>query len=237
MGVQECIILATVFLANIVEGVTGFAGTMLAMPVAMKMVGITDARIALNVVSLFVSGSIMMKNLQDIRWKEVVKISTLMLMGALLGLYILKNIPVSQLSVLYGVFIIIVALKGLLIKWQIRLPNWALTAAVLTAGVIHGMFLSGGALLVVYAIIVLKDKSVIRATLAPVWIILNVFLLIQDVASSALSSRSLMLGMLCIPATALALFLGNQIHKKISETLFIKLTYVLLVFSGLTLLV
>lgn len=236
MGVQEYIVIAAVFLANIVEGVTGFAGTMLAMPVAMKMVGITDARIALNLVALFMSGSIMVKNLRDICWKEVVKISSFMLMGTLLGLYLLKNIQVFQLSVLYGVLIIIVALKGLLVKREIRLPGWALTVALLAAGVIHGMFLSGGALLVVYAIIVLKNKNIIRATLAPVWIILNVFLLIQDVASSALSPRSLTLGMLCLPATALALFLGNLLHKKISETLFIKLTYVLLVFSGLTLL-
>lgn len=40
------------------------------------------------------------------------------------------------------------------------------------------MFLSGGALLVIYAVNALKEKSVIRATLAPVWIILNTLMLI-----------------------------------------------------------
>lgn len=237
MDIQGSIVLAAVFLANIVEGVTGFAGTMLAMPVAMKIVGIADARIALNMVALFMSGSIMMENFRDVRWKEVVKISVLMLMGALLGLYLLKVIPISHLSVLYGVFIVAVALNGLLGKRKIRLPRWTLAATILAAGVIHGMFLSGGALLVVYAIIALKDKSVIRATLAPVWIILNVFLLIQGMTFTVFSFRLLKLGLLCIPAAAFALLLGNQLHKKIPETIFIKLTYALLILSGLFLLI
>ena len=41
---------------------------------------------------------------------------------------------------------------------------------LLAAGMIHGMFVSGGALLVVYATLVLKDKEEFRATVALIWV-------------------------------------------------------------------
>lgn len=41
--------------------------------------------------------------------------------------------------------------------------------------IIHGMFVSGGALLVIYATQVLKEKEEFRATVAPVWVVLNFF--------------------------------------------------------------
>ena len=108
---------------------------------------------------------------------------------------------------------------------------------LLGAGLLHGMFLSGGSLLVIYAVAVLKEKSVIRATLAPVWLILNSFILIYDILKQNFTTQTLVLSALCLPAAALALWIGNRLHKKIPQTFFIRLTYSLLILSGLTLLV
>ena len=44
----EYLFVLIVFLANVVEGITGFAGTMLAMPAAMLLVGVDEAKIILN---------------------------------------------------------------------------------------------------------------------------------------------------------------------------------------------
>lgn len=48
------------------------------------------------------------------------------------------------------------------------------------------MFVSGGALLVVYAAQVLKEKEEFRATLAPVWVVLNSILLVSQVRQGVL---------------------------------------------------
>ena len=53
-------------------------------------------------------------------------------------------------------------------------------AVLLGAGVVHGMFVSGGALLVVYAAATFRDKEVFRSTLAAVWVILNGLLMGKD---------------------------------------------------------
>ena len=106
---------------------------------------------------------------------------------------------------------------------------------VLLAGIIHGMFLSGGSLLVIYAVAVLKDKSVIRATLAPVWIVLNGSMLIQNIAEGAVTAEILRLTGWCVIPVITALYLGQILHKRMKQEFFVKLTYVLLIISGCTL--
>lgn len=236
MSSRELLVLLVAFLANIVEAITGFAGTMLAMPAAMLLVGVKEAKVMLNVVALFVSTTIAVKNRHSIHRREVIKITSLMLVGMAVGLYLFETLPVTGLMRIYGATIILIALKGLLMKkGEKALPQWVLVGVVLVAGVIHGMFLSGGALLVIYAVSVLKDKDVIRATLAPVWIILNLIILTQDAMVGNVTVQTLKLTVLCLPLVALAIVIGNQLHKKIKQGYFIRLTYLLLVVSGVTL--
>lgn len=236
MKPAELFTILAVFLANIIEAITGFAGTMLAMPAAMQLIGVMDAKIVLNVVALFVSVNICLRNLHDVNCREVVKLSCLMILGMAAGLYLFNILPVSWLSRLYGLLIILVALKGLFVKRQVALSQGVLLGIVLAAGIIHGMFLSGGALLVLYAITVLKDKSIIRATLAPVWIILNVIILTQDAVAGHVTFHCLFLAVLCLPPVCLALYIGNLLHKRIPQDFFVRLTYILLIISGFSLL-
>lgn len=237
MGIKEILVILVVFLANIVEAITGFAGTMLAMPFAITLLSIREAKVVLNVVAIFVSATLTFKNTGDVNTKEAIKISGLMLIGMLAGFILFSLFQTESLAKIYGMLILLVALRGLLVKKESTLPGWLAIAVVLGAGVIHGMFLCGGSLLVIYAVSVLKEKAVIRATLAPVWVVLNVVILIQDVVANHFTSQTILLSLLCLPMAALALFVGNQLHKRIPQIFFIRLTYCLLILSGLVLLV
>ena len=71
-----------------------------------------------------------------------------------------KTVPSEQiLLIIYGVIILLIAGKNLLCHRQRTLPKALLLVILLLAGVIHGMFVSGGALLVVYAAQVLKREG------------------------------------------------------------------------------
>ncbi|MBQ1552204.1 MAG: sulfite exporter TauE/SafE family protein, partial [Clostridia bacterium] len=50
--VRTVLFLAVSFLTNIIQGVTGFAGTVLAMPVSMTLVGLATAKPILNALGL-----------------------------------------------------------------------------------------------------------------------------------------------------------------------------------------
>lgn len=233
----EFLFVLIVFLANVVEGITGFAGTMLAMPAAMLLIGVDEAKIILNIVAIFVSSNIAVRNYRDMDKKQAVKISLLMFLGMAAGLYLYRILPARILMSAYGGLLILAALRGLFRKKERSLPAGALICVVLLAGIIHGMFLSGGSLLVIYAVAVLKEKSVIRATLAPVWVVLNGSMLIQNIAEGAVNAEILRLTGWCVIPVVIALYLGQLLHKRMKQGFFVKLTYVLLIISGFTLLV
>lgn len=235
LNLKEVLFLVIVVIANTIEGITGFAGTMLAMPLSMILIGVGEAKSILNIVAIIASSTICYSTYKDINKKELVKIVTFMLIGMVGGIYLFSVIPVSGLAKMYGVLILLVAFKGLAVKKQISLPQSALVLILLVAGLIHGMFLSGGALLVIYAVAILKDKSTIRATLAPVWIILNLFMLAQDFYFGNITGQVLKLSLFTVIPVLLAIALGHYLHEKMEQEFFVKLTYVLLIISGLTL--
>lgn len=233
----EWIFVLIVFLANVVEGITGFAGTMLAMPAAMLLIGVDEAKIILNMVAILVSVNIAVRNYRDMDKKQAGKLIVLMVLGMAAGVRLYEMLPARMLMSAYGILIILIALRGLFKKKERELHKGMLICVVLLAGVIHGMFLSGGSLLVIYAVAVLKDKSVIRATLAPVWIVLNGMMLAGNVMEGKVDAGILRLTGICVVPVIFALLLGQMLHKRIKQEFFVKLTYVLLVISGCMLLV
>lgn len=236
-SIREVLFVLVVFCAYTVEGITGFAGTMLAMPVSMMIIGVREAKLALNIVTLMVSVLICIKTHKHINVKELIKIILLMLIGLVIGLWMFQVLPVSGLAYIYGIFIVIIAIRGLFVKQQKNHTKIVLIGIVLLAGVVHGLFLSGGSLLVIYAVIVLKDKSVIRATLTPVWLVLNTIILVQDIYFKRFTPHVVLLLVWCVIPIVAAVFLGDWLHKKVSQQFFVKLTYALLILSGLSLII
>lgn len=236
-NIREFLFILVVLFANIVEGITGFAGTMLAMPASMMLIGVEEAKLILNMVAILVSSTITIRTYREIDKKELVKITFLMMAGMAAGLYLFSVLPLRILSYSYGLLIILVAVKGLAVHKQAELPKGFLIVVVLAAGIIHGLFLSGGALLVVYVTAVLKKKGVIRATLAPVWLMLNCIILCQDIYFGRITPHVLRLAGMCVIPVILALLAGNWLHHKIKQEKFVKLTYLLLIISGVSLII
>ena len=54
-------------------------------------------------------------------------------------------------------------------------------ALLVLAGIIHGLFVSGGPLLTGYMTKRIKDKTVFRATISTVWVFLNTLVFLEDV--------------------------------------------------------
>ncbi len=237
MSINEMLFIAVIFLANVVEAITGFAGTMLAMPAGIYLLDISTSKVVLNLIALYVSSSIMYTNRNKIDTKEVVNITYKMAIGMLIGFSIFAYFPVEQLVLTYGIFLITFASLKLAIKKNVELSPLMLNFVLLLAGLIHGLFLSGGSLLVIYAINILKDKDIIRATLAPVWLILNFIILLNDIIFKRITFKVFIMFLICIPIISLSIIIGNKIHKKISQDIFIKLTYVLLIISGIILII
>jgi uncharacterized membrane protein YfcA len=233
---KEIIFLFVLFVANVIQAITGFAGTVLAMPPSMYLLGMDDAKVVLNVMALLSGLMIAVMSYHHMNKKELAKICVFMVVGMEISIQICKAVPSEKfLLVLYGIIIILIAGKNLLYHQEHTLPKGVLLVVLLLAGVIHGMFVSGGALLVVYATQVLKDKEEFRATIAPVWVVLNSILLASQVRQGAFDNYNIRLILISVIPLFIATWAGKKLVKKVSQRVFLNLTYVLLLVSGLSL--
>lgn len=234
---KDIIFLAVVFLTNIIQGITGFAGTVLAMPPGIFLQGIDTAKMVLNILGILASLWIVVVSYRDINWSEVKKILFFMVIGTILGMKLFTLLPVVVLLKIYAIFIIFMALKGIFIKGEVKTPEWVLIGVILLAGVIHGMFVSGGPLIMIYVAKKLKSKNSFRATLAVVWIVLNSYLAASHYNQGIFTPENIRLLYLSILPFALGMIVGNILHYKISQASFLKLSYILLSISGMALVV
>ena len=233
---KDFIFLFVLFVANVIQAITGFAGTVLAMPPSIYLLGMDNAKVVLNVMALLSGLMIAVMSYHHMNKKELAKICIFMVAGMAIGIQICKALPSEQiLLMIYGVIILLIAGKNLLCHRQYTLPKALLLVILLLAGVIHGMFVSGGALLVVYATQVLKEKEEFRATLAPVWVVLNSILLVSQVRQGVFAEGNIRLILISIIPLFAATWIGKKLVKKVSQKVFLNLTYVLLLVSGLSL--
>lgn len=114
-------------------------------------------------------------------------------------------------------------------------PPSILLIVLLLSGIIHGMFVSGGALLVVYAVQVFKDKDEFRATIAPVWVVLNTYMAFSQYKSGLFTSSNINLILLSIIPLFIATWVGGKLAEKLDKNIFLNLTYILLILSGMSL--
>ncbi len=240
---KEILFLIVVFLTNIIQCITGFAGTVLAMPFSVMLVGFETARPVLNVLGLLASIFVLVVGFKNIDKKEFFKITLVMVLGIIGGIF-LKDKLVGMGSVLYkilGILVIVFALMNAYFFYskKERKPMSKPTEilALLSSGLVHGVFVCGGPLLVTYASVKLPEKDKFRSTLSAVWVVLNGIIMASDIRAGVFTSATLQITGVSVIALALALVVGNLIYKKMSRKAFLNLTYVLMVISGISLLV
>lgn len=250
MSYKEILFFIVVLLANIIQCITGFAGTVLAMPFSLMLVGYGVAKPILNVLGVVASVGVIAKSYKSVNIKELIKISVIMLIGMLSGGVITNKVELNE-GVLYkllGAIVIAFMLLGCYTTFikerrdkkssndkNIIVKNVISFCILALAGLVHGMFVCGGPLLVVYASEKLKDKDEFRATLSVVWIILNSLIMFSDVRSGYFNSDMLVLLAISIGILVFAILIGNKVAQKMNRNVFMTLTYILMGISGLSL--
>lgn len=233
---ENCLFCLVVVVTNIIQAVTGFAGTMLAMPVSILLIGMYPAKAVLNLVGLLTSLWIAVCYKADVLWTEVIKITLHMALGICIGLWIIDFFPVNWIMKGYGIVIIAIALKKMFMSKEKEMPEWMLPVVLVAAGIMHGLFISGGSVLVIYASSKFHEKRVFRATLSAVWVILNSALLVIHIYSGYFAVYGIEINLWAVLAAIIGLAVGNKIHGKIRQDYFFKITYVLLAISGILML-
>ena len=216
------------------QGITGFAGTILAMSPSLLLVGYPIAKPVLNVLALISGFYVFVGNVKNVNWKELWKIVAWMAAGIGGGIFIQGLFAEQQqtLQKLLGVFVVFLAAQGLYKIFRPKPdgepetpkpPSRATVLFLPAAGIVHGIFVSGGPLLVSY----LTKKNLDKVT----------FVLIDDIRTGLWNPSLLKVQLISIPFLLAGMFIGSKLYARMSQQLFMKITYVLLLISGISLLV
>ena len=234
---EKALFLAAFFFAYTVQAITGFAGNIFAMPVGTTLLGLESTISILNAMGFFACGLLTVLNIKSVHWREFGKIIAVMVVFMFVGIWLDTLMPLHILLKIYGAVIVIIGAKNLLVPQQKFMPEWALWIILALAGLIQGMFVSGGALLVIYAVQKLRDRQQFRITLSAIWTVLNFIYACIAFQQGHFTADVLQVIVFCIPLAVLATFAGSKLQKRISQEKFLKLTYVLLLGIGVLLLV
>ena len=264
-----------ILLSNIIQGITGFAGTILAMPPSLMLVGYDTAKPVLNVLGLLSGIYVFAGHRKHVCWGELKKIVAVMAAGIVGGIF-LKGYFAGRERALYallGLFVVCLSLQGLHKLWrdwlgtqedaaagaetaEAKAAAGAKTAEAKAAaegkaagpdkaglylllglaGIVHGIFVSGGPLLIGYLTKRIQDKVSFRATISTVWVVLNTIILLDDIRSGLWNPELVKIQVASIPFLLAGMAVGSRLYAKMSQRLFMLITYVLLFVSGISLL-
>ena len=118
-----------------------------------------------------------------------------------------------------------------------RQESPALYLILILAGIVHGIFVSGGPLLISYLTKKIQDKVSFRATISTVWIFLNGMILADDIRAGLWTPELCRIQLISVPFLLAVMFIGGKLYARMSQRLFMIITYVLLFISGISLLV
>lgn len=234
-----------IFLTNVIQGITGFAGTILAMSPSLILVGYDVAKPILNVLGILAGVYVFVTQWKHVDWKQLKKVVIVMAIG-IFGGFFLKNALAGYDAVLYkllGIFVIFLAIHGFYSIYGSRQrdtkekSSWKSMLLLIGAGIVHGMFVSGGPLLIGYLSNEIKEKTSFRATISTIWIILNSMILVQDICAGMWNAGLVMTQCISIPFLIAGMAAGSVLVKRMSQEIFMKLTYILLFISGILLMV
>lgn len=233
-------LLIIVFFSNLVEACAGFGATILALIFGAQFFAIEDLIPILVPLNLLLSLGIVIRYFGDVDRKALfTRILPITGIGMPIGIAIFQSAPSKILKAGFGVIVVLLGLfelsRAALSKQRQesrRLPFWQGVLFLMGGGIMQGLYASGGPFVVYFASREIKEKTKFRTTLALLWLVLNLVLTASLVFSGKMTSYTLQYSLYLLPAVLLGAVVGIQVHNRVSETLFRKLVYGLLVIAG-----
>ncbi|MBU3804487.1 MAG: sulfite exporter TauE/SafE family protein [Candidatus Cellulosilyticum pullistercoris] len=229
----------------LIEGIIGFGGTLLALPLVSNVVGMKTAVDVLVIVILFASAWVSIRDRNYIDLKVLKWILLFMLPGLPVGMWLFAVLPEKPLKIALGIFMIFVGIKGLYTAFKFSkassrpskkdslLAKWLMPLSLFLGGIIHGAFTCGGPFVVIYAKKHITHKTSFRATLCALWTLLNGIMLTMSFLRHDLSQEIILLSIWTLPFMVFAIWLANLLHHKLRAEIFTHIVNAALIGSGI----
>lgn len=159
--------------------------------------------------------------------------------GVVIGIAAFHMVRGDLLVKILGILVILLSLKELNQIFRtnhepVPISRVKSIAYVFLAGILHGLYASGGPPLVYVLNKSKLHKTVFRSTLAAVWLTMNIFILFTYFITGKITQETGMASIILIPAMVSGIMLGDYMHRKIDDRLFKILIFFLLLLTGIS---
>jgi uncharacterized protein len=226
-----------IFLAALIKATLGFGESLLAMPLLTLMIGLPTATPLVALVATTLTVLMLGSS-----WRKIDLRSTWRLLGAAalgvpIGVLLVRLAPAALVTRALGVMLIAFGLFSLFRPALITLahPSWSYLFGFL-AGVLGSAYNTAGPPMVLYSAAQRWPPARFRATMQGVFLPISLLVLLSHALAGLWSPWVFELYALSLPLMLLAIWLGEQLSRRIAEHRFDRLVYGALVVLGLLLL-
>jgi uncharacterized membrane protein YfcA len=231
-------IAVVLFIGSSVAVTLGFGSNVVALPLATFF---ADVKLVIPVLALLgFSGATVVatRERRSIDWGELRRILLWAAIGFPFGFLGFSRLSGASLDMAVGVVVSCAAVHGLWMhvrRAEPRPPHPVLARALLfVGGLVHGAIVTGGPLVVAYAVHAIPEKRRFRATLFALWVALNALFNVLYWLGPERRIEVFWTALLCAPGLAVGLWTGQKVHHRLPESWFRLAVLCLLLFAGLS---
>ena len=220
-----------------IKGLCGFANTLIFT--SILSFGAANANISPIDLLLGCPANLILtwKNRKSLDPKIYLPLAALVLAGSIPGALLLKNVDARSIKLVFGVVVAALGAEMLSREYSnkhMRSSGLVMAVIGVAAGVLCGLF-GVGALLAAYVNRVTEDGSSFKANISAVFIVDNVCRVVLYSVLGLLTMDTVKSVLILIPFALLGLFAGMKCSNHMDERLVKKITSVLLILSGISL--
>ena len=223
--------------AYFIKGLCGFANTLVFT--SILSFGVANANISPIDLLLGYPTNIILtwKNRKKLDAKVYLPLAAMVLAGSVPGALLLKNVDARVIKLVFGAVVVLLGAEMLSREYnkrKLRSSKPVLLLIGVTAGVLSGMF-GVGALLAAYVSRVTEGGDAFKANISAVFIADNTFHIVLYSVLGLLTFDTVKFVLTLLPFALLGLFAGMRCSSRMDEKLVRKITSVLLILSGISL--
>lgn len=226
------------FVAYFIKGLCGFANTL----IFTTILSFHQNNVNISPVDLIIGYPANMiltwKNRKALDAHIYIPLSLFVIIGSIPGAFLLKNVNTTLIKVFFGMVVIILGLELFLQVGYLKkkTSQFGLMIIGILSGFLCGLF-GIGALLAAYVSRVTEHQDAFKANMSVVFIVDNTLRIILYSYLHILTFTTLKFSLLLMPVVLLGLYVGIKCSDFFSEKHVYKITAILLILSGISIMI
>lgn len=227
-----------IFASFLGESMFGFGGGFISIPLLSILLGVKTAIIFVLLFQLCM-GFMLFSTKKHTNWKIALPMTISIIMGTLLGSFMLSFVSSYFLQKFLAITIFIFLIKMYFLP-KLTFKDTHTKIVGFFTGLVGGWFQgitgTSSPIFTMYLTSLSFTKATMRATLIYIFFVTSVVRVIVSFSEHLITPYILFLALPTFPFFILAIYLGHHAHKKLNDTYYRYVVYIVLFLSALTLL-